>query len=798
MELKKLFTKKSKPQNIGKTDSQDGLEPEMVSKYYLEFPDLDGKPTYELNEILTIGSEIGDIILEEEISPKHCTFSINQDVISLMDHSSQEGTFINKKPLDSGRIYILQEKDKIKIGSLSINLIHTREENFSSEQLENDLVEGDDSDKIEVPELPTPVSAQIDNTQEINLPPELSINENKESTGVTNILEEEALSNTDIDDELLEDTSENESVEEDHELDYGDVEISDEIDEKTRKILKASGSLKGKKKPLGKAKLKGSVRDASSALTRVLAIIIECLIIFVSMSLFKSNAEFLNILQVYPTKLLNIVAPYYIEFAKPYMDLLVKEAPFLTKAFEDIQLFFSSNMDILYGLILFALIRIVTPIVFGVSLGQALIGITGSGNFFLKRILGVLRELLGLILAPFLIFDISTLISNRSLKEVITFTHIETKSNTKTILLCLLWIPGIIVFFLLSPILLEETPLYPIPVNQKTIVFKPIELAEVSNIQYSKQLELNFNLTEDYIAMPYFQLKRTTEGKSLVPWFNIINMKTNSNFTISKTLSFDLKKLLASAIKDNYLSSWKYDKIHAYVNDIANSNKNFTNSTFSNPDLYKQIQNLVTASLNLNFESIIDHIKVNGPFLGGYLSFRKNLLNLVELNEASTVEVKQIGDSPFLVVKNKKNIYAIQLNRSKSNIYKIGRSGKDSYSIDLKNSVWKLDSNYSEPEVLNFISFSDTLLSDNEKSVEFFQKSYELFFEYGKKVMISDNNLLLNNLSFTLNNLVNVLETIKSENKDKFVQNTNDLLKAVKDKDKRYFGISDIKSAQVK
>ena len=90
------------------------------------------------------------------------------------------------------------------------------------------------------------------------------------------------------------------------------------------------------------------------------------------------------------------------------------------------------------------------------------------------------------------------------------------------------------------------------------------------------------------------------------------------------------------------------------------------------------------------------------------------------------------------------------------------------------------------------------MLSNENKSLEFFQKSYELFYDYGKKVFISDNAVLIENLSFTLTNLVNVMETIKSENKDKFVQNTTDLLKAVKDKDKSFFGIVDIKSASLK
>ena len=88
------------PQNDGDNTSGSEFEGEYIDKFYLSFPTLAGEPTYLLDESLSVGSEVGSVVLDHPaLSPKHCTITLNQDVISILDHGSMEGTFINKKKI---------------------------------------------------------------------------------------------------------------------------------------------------------------------------------------------------------------------------------------------------------------------------------------------------------------------------------------------------------------------------------------------------------------------------------------------------------------------------------------------------------------------------------------------------------------------------------------------------------------------------------------------------------------------------------------------------------------------------
>lgn len=89
----------------------------MRDEYYLSFTNLEKAPQVVIDTDLCIGSQIGDYIISEAgVSARHCTFSLSQDVISLKDHGSKQGTFINDVQIASHRVFILIPGDRIKIG----------------------------------------------------------------------------------------------------------------------------------------------------------------------------------------------------------------------------------------------------------------------------------------------------------------------------------------------------------------------------------------------------------------------------------------------------------------------------------------------------------------------------------------------------------------------------------------------------------------------------------------------------------------------------------------------------------
>ena len=105
-----IFKKNESTNKIGKkAGSIANLSPEDIATYIT----IEGESEIRspLDKKLTIGREVGELVLSDKsISPRHCTFFKSNGVISIMDHSSENGTLINKKPLDPGKVFIREFK----------------------------------------------------------------------------------------------------------------------------------------------------------------------------------------------------------------------------------------------------------------------------------------------------------------------------------------------------------------------------------------------------------------------------------------------------------------------------------------------------------------------------------------------------------------------------------------------------------------------------------------------------------------------------------------------------------------
>lgn len=152
--LRKLFGSKKVPKNEGNESSSPKLEKlNTVKVFELELSNMEGNPTYAITHQLTVGREIGNIVVSDpSISPRHCTFILQQDVISLIDHGSVSGTFVNEKRIPSGRYIILEESDTIHVGDLEIN-IKGRHEALPIEETEEEVEDEELSDETELKDI---------------------------------------------------------------------------------------------------------------------------------------------------------------------------------------------------------------------------------------------------------------------------------------------------------------------------------------------------------------------------------------------------------------------------------------------------------------------------------------------------------------------------------------------------------------------------------------------------------------------------------------------------------------------
>lgn len=121
--LSKWFKRKSVPNNDGNSGSSDIQKHKFIKVFELELSNMEDGPVYELRHQLSIGSEIGNIIIADpSVSPRHATFILQQEVVSVIDHGSVSGTMVNGKKIAPGKYIILEESDVVMVGDLEIRL----------------------------------------------------------------------------------------------------------------------------------------------------------------------------------------------------------------------------------------------------------------------------------------------------------------------------------------------------------------------------------------------------------------------------------------------------------------------------------------------------------------------------------------------------------------------------------------------------------------------------------------------------------------------------------------------------
>ncbi|MBT6326193.1 MAG: FHA domain-containing protein, partial [Bdellovibrionales bacterium] len=91
-----------------------------------------------VNKRITLGSskEVDLSMNDVGLSPTHCSFKLQNEVLSI--HNLGKETFIGKKELHSGKMYILDKGDKLTIGELEV-LIRQDEIEEEEEEEEDDL-----------------------------------------------------------------------------------------------------------------------------------------------------------------------------------------------------------------------------------------------------------------------------------------------------------------------------------------------------------------------------------------------------------------------------------------------------------------------------------------------------------------------------------------------------------------------------------------------------------------------------------------------------------------------------------
>ena len=748
----KWFKRDSVPSNAGNSNPQNIEKLHYVKVYDLELSNMEDTPTYSLKHQLSIGSEIGNIVIADpSVSPRHASFILQQEVVSVIDHGSVSGTYVNGTKIPPGKYIILEETDVVNVGDLEIKL-KIRTEAEAQE---------------EIPEIPS----------------------------------EEG--------EALEVQEEDEVVEE------------EVIPQKTTKAFNPKEHLKNNKSKKKLSVVSGPTY-ATNSLVRIVAVIGDILLAYSLMIVLMPFDEFRQFLDFIPNFLLELVDVDW----KGIWAAVVADYGFLGEMSQDLYNFLSNTFHIGPLFLMFVLTRLVSTFLLGVSFSEFVLGVKSYGNGVWARIGGVLRVLLGVVTGPFLIFDIPAVISRRTFKEFMTFTHTYSSSKFIAILGTILYIPLMLGIALVSPMFQGFEPPEPILVNdridQRMKVRAEVpadgsvsEVTEVKDMSRYFNLELKYDPTK-LSVLPSFKFQGIKNKLNLKPGlvFYQKDLLRTVGFEVYK--NFDLKELLGIGMKGNVFLYEKYPEIYdfVYASEGANPSFKIRNDVKSQIAFANQFISFTKMAFSLSAHNALEVMESETLLTKGLVDYKASFLSLIEYKDFDQIGFIKIGNIIFMRItfnKQKPFDLIIPLIKGEGRIFKVSYDKRENlndvsskfYKFNLDESNWIPDlSNVgNNPIVMTTFQVIDLFaanLKEKPITLEKAQALYAYYFETSSAVLARKDSVELDLWKGTVKTTMKLLDAMpakvpaegEEDPKLKLQQNFRDMSDALENSNFEFFGIS--------
>ncbi len=805
--LSKWFKRKSVPKNDGDSGISGMEKHKYVKVFELELSNMEDTPVYTLTHQLSVGSEIGNIIIADpSVSPRHASFVLQQDVVSVIDHGSVAGTYVNGKKIPSGKYFILEESDTILLGELEIKLRAGRAAVIAEDgPKEEEVPEAEDDYEDELP--PPVVEAPV----EEELPPEDPIEEKKQK-----------------------------------------VEYYRPPQRKNEEPVKAVTKPKTKKKSLTIS----APQPAANALVRVMAIAADFIVAYGLLIVLMPFDEFRDFLNFVPDSLSALLGMEWTNL----WTLLQEDYGFVTEIIQDLYNFLSGVFDFVPLLIVFIVLRMITTLILGVSISELMLGVRGTGNGIWSRVGGVIRVLVGVLTWPFVIFDLPALISKRTLKEVLTFTRIYNPSKFATILGIILYIPLTVAFVLVSPLIQGFEPPEPILISDKidqrvkvkvpgpevtetpaeaatpetttaetpatgtipadtatTETVAPEVVPEVLPVSANSQV-MNFKITympDELLIIPDFKFKgvksKLKVSSSLL--FYQKDLQRSVDVEILKT--FDMKQLLSFGMKGNIFLYDKYPQIYNFVYEAKDKNPAFKKSLDAKSQMAfaNEFIQFTKTAFSLSTENAFDIMQLETPLIKGLVDYKASFLSLIEYKEFDDVGFIKIGNTIFMRIsffKQRPFDLLIPLIKGRGTIYKVTFDRKENfktvqnkfYKYNLNETDWLPEGQELSPGSLTAPEVFDLFSNENVKGIfqsnDLAQSLYAYYFETSASIMKNSDPVEMDLWKDRVLNMLKLLEELPSapvaegteDIKSKLLQNFRDMQDALESNNAEYFGIS--------
>jgi len=526
---------------------------------------------------LTLGaSPDRDLVLKGRgLSPHHAIFRLHNDVLSL--HNLAANSQLDANPLQPGRQYVIDKGDKITLGEVEI-------------LIRKDEVDDDDDSQWDDPK--TSIKSIMAFKQEM----ENEALENQPSQGfmakLKGLLRRKK-------DELGE----------------------SDLPQRPRSKLTTSRAKHYSKPPgiLTRAMGTLAVLALAYALVFVLFPIVEIDINGLFYGLFHKPLE-----GAATTPELTMLPPEVASLLFKIRDIFHAQLEkVLNGDKEKIQLY----LEILYTWMptyfVFCCLQVSLSFLLGTELSNFLVGCEETqNNFFVKRVKALIRALIGSFTTILLIFDVPALIGKRTLKEVLTFSHLEVEGRFRKLLGVFLICPSLIIIAPLSPLFRDkdffELSWYrerPQVKMRKQDFYRPISLTNFNNETFNLPIE------EGVFFLPVISPRSSNKD-----YFIMIEPEKEGLVKISP---YQFPPLPWKEFKLNPLMPFLMPNVEQKASTKLRA---FEHAIRLTPDYLPKI------------------LTEAGPFVIGLVNFRKDLKQIFGLNENSEISMITLSNRTLILV----------------------------------------------------------------------------------------------------------------------------------------------------
>ncbi len=786
-----------------------------ISGYKLHFLNLG--QSYDLHDSVSIGRMGQDLNLDMEgISFKHCSLFFQDGILSIKDHESAEGTFVNGNKISSEELVILFPEDKISIGVHPVSL------SAIFEKVE-EVIKPVTPSLPAMPSLPEQVAANTEGLPDLPKPRNVSLPEKSDLPPLpTNSLEKsnfnlatsESSGASGIDDQWQAQTD-----------NYRDTEIREAFSGHDQTNTVQFSHTKEKKNFFGFLKRKNkNVVETDNNLPKAAPSSQKLSATQVSVDMDSTglidNSQFRQFKKerfqeealksgiIFPVRFLAFIIDVNLAIIVGYFfKSNGLEFSSLTSPIEGILsfLFGSKYSGFAFFIFVFVLLKIIFNIICRRSLGQlvSLVFVEKKKKANL-RALG--RSVLGFLLGPFMFFDVPAFVSRSTAKEVLLLSRFYSSSHLFSFL-------ASIFFFLLTSFFAYYLPVMNSNKSQvENFEYKTVKFVENSGIADDLNASSYFNFSQPsikkkFLYYPYFKTKKVKNVRQYFPLLRLYFAKPKVYVDFEKVDSFNLKDLLESARSTNPLFGVQYPDLNYFLDEVG----------FDKRAFLEQFKNLLNRSLDLNTGSVSEYLFKVGPFIKGYSDLKDSLSNLIS-RDIGEVGFFEIGGKNFLRIKsedgkfsseNSREEYLLALEEEKGLIFRVLLDGLGSrkkqqtmefYHSFLDRIFWGDNEFSSLTETIHGYEVIDYFLKPEKRdhTEEEHEKIHQFYFRLAKKIVQAKNDKLKKDFSDKIESFLKMLVGLNNMEQEKgttqtkyskLVENISKLLNAFKEENKEYFGV---------